>query len=366
MVLVDFNTPHSRDSSKLPLIAQGVAAAVRLFGERDAVVMAWMPNVSKEGSDKTPEEDEADIVQSFHTAGFLFQQRLRQLVTMHPSVAAKTSGMDWFIDGRLMCMPSNPKDHMDRPNFFMNPSGLGSELSRTKHIPELVPLPLTKDLVNLASLDPDEDINIGERAFDIGAKVAQRGPAVACVQLQALLNNCQLGPQDHIFVLDVLPWVGDRALGTHDFVKSSQAQGRGVYRHVICKCAGSANSLKQAEFTEQRVAQRLGNEWLKKLVVLHDEQQSATGGKTELAVFPNETVPIPTEDDIKKACGAGALAAFKGIGSMKFKALYIRGFKALILPDRLGAFATARLKRRTRWIRLSFCTKQTTKTFLGK
>jgi hypothetical protein len=88
---------------------------------------------------------------------------------LHPSVANKTSEMDWWADGRVLCL-----DQVES-NFF--PSH--SELARTRRVMQEPVLPLSKDLVSVTALDENIDINVYEGAPDLAAKCAQRGPTVA-------------------------------------------------------------------------------------------------------------------------------------------------------------------------------------------
>ena len=342
VVVVDFNTPFSRDSLKQPAMIAALATVAKMLGLANCVVLAWMPNVPKEGSSSKPEEDETDLSKAFAKAGFTFQQRIRQVVTMHSSVALKTSELDWRIDGRLLSIPQVGVDGVN-PNFFMNPGGPGSELSRTRRVMQEAPLPQSKDLVSLTSLSPDEEINVSDRSMDVAAKVAQRGPGVAEVQLQALFHKLPLSPKDETIILDPLPYVGDRVLGTYEFCKSLDSQGRGRIRHIICKFASNPSLAKAAAFSEQRLSTRLGKEWLNKAIVLHDAQESETGGKQEVPVFPNDIAPPPTEDQLRQ-CGPGALVAYRGLSALNFKTLYIRGATVQILPERLGLFQGAPLE----------------------
>jgi hypothetical protein len=53
VVLLDFNTPHSRDSLRLPGLIAAIASTAKACGPTETGVVAWMPNLSKESSSKT-------------------------------------------------------------------------------------------------------------------------------------------------------------------------------------------------------------------------------------------------------------------------------------------------------------------------
>jgi len=77
-----------------------------------------------------------------------------------------------------------------------------------------------KSLVALTSMNADEDVNQDARAPDVAAKCAQRGPGVAEVQLAALLAKTPLGPKDETVIIDLMPYVGDRAIGVYNYAKA--------------------------------------------------------------------------------------------------------------------------------------------------
>lgn len=238
IVWVDFNTPHSRDVLRLPALIESMASLAKNTGPANTLIFAWMPNVPKEGSDRTPDDDEADIAGAFRKAGFQTQVRIRMVFQVHTTVAQKTSELDWWADGRLLSL-SAPQE-----NWWLK----HSELARIRRVLQEPTLPLSKDLVTITSLDENTDINASESPPDLAAKCAQRGPALAETQLAALLSKCPLQPEDETLIIDVLPHVGDRALGTHQFLKSPAAENRGKQRRrstthiatyrVCAKCMG--------------------------------------------------------------------------------------------------------------------------------
>ena len=250
VVLLDFSTPHSRDSLRLPSLVHAVATTAKVYGPTETIVVVWMPNLPKEGSAQTAEEDEAEISTYFRKEGFAHQTRIRMFLSVHPSVANKTSEMDWWADGRLLSLVE-PKD-----NYWMK----HSELARIRRVLQEPCLPQTKDLVRMTSLSADEDINVGEHAPDLEAKYAQRGPTVAEVQLTALLSKVPMQPKDETVILDLLPYVGDRVLGTYQFLRGSAGENRGLLRHIMVKLAAPGSNVgvgRAAAFAEQRLRTRV-------------------------------------------------------------------------------------------------------------
>lgn len=332
---IDFNTPHSRDNLRLPAVLNALATCAKVMGEKDTVVLAWMPNCSKEGSNKLPEEDEQDIQLGARKVGFVTQLRVRMLLTLHPSVANKTSEMDWWVDGRIMSLGDAAS------NFLLS----HSELARTRRVMHEPSLPLSKDLVSITSMDENEDVNSSMCAPDLGAKCAQRGPYVAEIQLSSLLHKVPLEAKDQTLIVDLFPHVGDRALGTHLFIKSGNAEGRGGFRHVLVKLVGSGVSKSHARavtFAERRVSNWIAKEWLSRSLVLHDATKNAMGVTTETAVYPVDTVPPPTEEQLRTI--PGAYVAWKGLDSLSLKTMMVRGTKVKLSLERLAEFEHAPLE----------------------
>ena len=329
---VDFNTPHSRDTLKMPGLIQCLANACKMLGPESTVVYAWMPNYSREDSPKGPDEDEVDITNFLKRAGFGLQKRVRMLLSLHTSVANKTSGLDWFADGRLAVLGSSA----DTENVWI----LSSELSRTRTVAERPQLPLSRDLVCLSSLDADEDINQEARAPDLTAKCAQRGPNVAQAQLEALLAKMPLKPKDETVIVDLLPYVGDRAIGSFQYARSPNAENLGRVRHVIVKMAPKGKEDRGAVFTERRLTNLHTKEWLSRTLVLHDVLRDSRG-ESEVPVHPCDTVPAPTDEQLRSI--RGGVAAYKGLSALTLHACFLRGSKVKIQPSKISQFDGAPL-----------------------
>jgi hypothetical protein len=333
VVLIDFNTPHSRDSLRLPGLVTAVGSLVKVLGPSETVVLAWMPNAPKEGAATSPEEDEAEIVAHFKKEGFNSQTRIRMFFNMHPSVANKTSEMDWWADGRILCQSDGAEG-----NFWAK----HSELARIRRVREEPWLPHSRDLVSIASLNPNEDINQTESSPDLATKYAQRGPGVAEIQLAALFTKVPLQPKDETIIIDPLPFVGDRAVGTYQFMRSAAMENRGRIRHVVVKLAGAGSTFsKAAQYTQQRLKSRATQDWLSRSLVLHETQHNNLGHSMEVAVYPSEVVPPPTNEQLQAT--PGAWSAHRGLANMRLLACAMRGSKIKILPERLAEFQGAPL-----------------------
>lgn len=168
VMVIDFNTPGSRDTLKQSAMISAMASAAKVVGAEHSLVLAIMPNTAKEGSTTTPEEDEYQLSLLFIKAGFKQQVRFVQVFKLHESVANKTSEMDWFTVGRLLALGDVGENELLR----------SSELARIRRVMAECTLPLVRDLVNITSLDENSDINISSLQADVAFKCAQRGPAV--------------------------------------------------------------------------------------------------------------------------------------------------------------------------------------------
>ena len=333
IIWLDFNTPRSRDTLKLPALISTLANLCRMLGPERAVVYIWMPSYPKEDSSKGPDEDEIDIVNLLKKSGFLVQKRVRMLLSAHPSVINKLSEMDLFADGRIAMLSKDPKE----TKLWWHQ---GSELSRTGKITEQPQLPQSKDLIHLTSMDPDADMNQDARAPDVAAKCAQRGPAVALAQLVALIPKGALQAKDELLVLDMMPYVGDRAVATYNFTKSHLAEGQGRIRHVLVQLSSKDKSDKAASFSERRVANIISKEWLSRTIILKDTVKDYRGA-TEEPVYPNDTVLPPTDEQLRSI--HGGVAAYKGLSALELKACFVRGSRIKIQPARLAEFDGAPL-----------------------
>jgi hypothetical protein len=330
IVLIDFNTPCSRDSARLPELVSALGSLVSKFGESETVVLAWMPNAPKEAATTSPEEDEAEIAAHFKKEGFHSQTRVRMFFSMRPSMTDNMSEMDLWVDGRILSKVEG--------NFWV----AKSELARTRCVGEKPRLPLVKDMAFITSQDPNEDINNHWWCApqDMPAKYAQRGPGVAEVQLAALLNKVPLLPNDETIIIDPFPYVGDRALATYHLMRSTAMENRGRLRHVVVKPMGVGMAFsKPADFTQQRLRSQATMDWFSRTLVLHEMQPNSLGDLVNVAVYPSELVPQPSSEQLQAA--PGAWQAFCGLASMHLLACALRGPKVQILPERLSKFQGA-------------------------
>ena len=351
IVWVDFNTPRSRDTLKMPAMLSALGNLCRMLGPERAVLFIWMPACAKDESSKGPDEDEADIVNLLKKSGFMVQKRVRMLLSVHPSVMNKVSEMDLFADGRLAMLAKDPKETKAWwPQL--------SEMFRTGRIAEQPQLPQSKDLVHLTSMEADADVNQDARPPDVQAKCAQRGPAVALAQLSAVIPKGIFEAKDELLVVDVLPYVGDRALATYNYTKSNEGQGR--IRHVLVALQTKERVDKAASFTTKRLGNIITKEWLNRTVILKDTVTDWRG-ETEDPVYPCDSVPAPTEDQLRSI--QGGVAAYKGLSALELKACYLRGSRIKIQPAKLAQFDGAPLDVQDR---LEILTSEHEKTYEAK
>ena len=200
VILMDFNCPGARDTLRLSQMVAQAANVSSMFGHSNVCVLAWMPNLPKEGSQTTAEDDEQTIKQCLSKVGLKTQLRVRMLLDPPETARNMTSQMDWWADGRL-CFFGEAED-----NFWRH----RSELARTRRVNQKGMLPEAYDMVDLTSLNPDDDINTSCRIPDLSDKMAQRGPDVAEAQLSALFTKsaCKHGSdtwlcsQDDTLIVD--------------------------------------------------------------------------------------------------------------------------------------------------------------------
>jgi hypothetical protein len=279
VLVIDFNTPGSRDALKVSAMISAMASTAKVVGSERSIVLAILPNVPKEDSKTSVEDDEHALTTAFTKAGFKQQLRFVQPLRLHDSVANKTTGLDWFLCGKLLALD----DSADSKNEWL----ANSQLARTRLVLQPCTLPLVRDLVSLTALDENTDINTTRFFADIAAKTAQRGPKVFGTLLHALLAKVPVSPKDELVVVDLLPYVGDRQLALHSFIKTSMTEGKGTCRSCFVKLSTTEQHAKAAAFTERRLRNRITRDWLEKNLVLHDVTTDGTA--TDIAVAPVDT-----------------------------------------------------------------------------
>ena len=324
IVVMDFNVPSARDVLKMPRMIHAAAEIVKVLGSDHCIVMAIMPNASKKDSETTAFDDEVTISKCLTKAGFAHQDRVRQLVDMPDSISNKVSQLDWFVDSRLCCM-GEPVS-----NFWVK----GSELCRTKAIMERACVSDPDDLIDCTSLQADEDLNTSDRHQDIAGKLAQRGVEVAKAQIRALLSKSKRGgtewltPETMVSVLDLTPFVGDRALATLSLREELKSETQ--LSHCTFQ-VGKGVSANHAEFCAKCVAQHVATLWFDSKIELTD-----FAGRP---VKVDPCVPEPTPAELKMH--PTAELAYKGIRNLDFKVCTLVGGKVLLRPDKLAPFASA-------------------------
>ena len=334
VMILDFNAPGARDSLRMSSMIQAAASCCKILGPDDSIVLAWMPNCSKEGSESTAFEDEVIIVNTMKAAGFKNHDRIRMLLDMPPSLATKVRSMDWFADGRLCWLET------ENENFW----AANSELARTKTVREVPILPEPAELLEVTSLDANEDLNTSTRYMDVPEKCAQRGVHVSVVQIAALLARTKrqtpskwLCKDDQVVLVDFHPHVGDRAMATHELSKSSDgALGR---LHHIMVGVGVGHHSKFMKFAGERISHHAASQWLDGTLKLRSMVMLPNGLQVEEELKPQTDPPEPTEDELRLT--PGALDAYRGMGKLEFKVCSLSGSKIIIRTDKLKQFGTA-------------------------
>jgi hypothetical protein len=327
VIILDFNAPGSRDTLRMGSMIEAAASCCKILGPDATIVLSWMPNCGKEGSSTTAFEDEVTIVNLMKARGFVNQDRIRMLLEMPPSLANKVSAIDWFADGRLCWL--QPQEE----NFWV----ANSELARTKIVREIPVLPEPSELLEVTSLDADEDLNTSTRYMDVPEKCAQRGVKVSEVQLRALLTKTKrqsaskwLGKDDRIVVVDFFPHVGDRAMATYELVKASDSTQS--FHHVLVGVGGAQHS-KFLKYTAQRLAHQAALDWMDGHLKLHATVQQSNGLQVEEQVKPETDAPEVTEDEIRKV--PGAWEAYLGISKLELQVCSVVGSRITIRQDKV-------------------------------
>ncbi len=334
VILMDFNTPGARDVMTRQAAIDTMAECSK--GREDSTVLvAWMPTTAKEGSSTTAWDDEVDLVKLLVKAGFSSQERVSMHLEFPERIRKRTRALPAWTQLRLCTNPG--KEGKD--NFWV----CNSELFRTLVVREQPTLPDPEEMLDVTVMDADRDLNTSERSPDVSAKCAQRGPQCNLAVLRALLTQTQytiagskwLSKEDTLLVLDAHPYVGDRVLASCELLRKPSELPCKIC-HAVC-AVSSTSFAKHAAFATQRLGVKLSKQWLEKTFALYEEVKDKSGKLVEQQVSPSETVPEPTEDDMRVY--PGALMAFQGVSSLTFKVCAVLNGKIKILPEKL-AWAT--------------------------
>ena len=116
-----------------------------------------------------------------------------------------------------------------------------SELARTTQITVRLAAPTPQEMAHLTS--SDEQYIGGDFRWNKEDKAAQRGPAVATAYLTAALSKASISSTDHVdegwvqpgeetWILDLTPFVGDRAMATLALMGTSDSKHGLFAAHV--------------------------------------------------------------------------------------------------------------------------------------
>jgi len=202
--------------------------------------------------------------------------------------------------------------------------------------------------VHLTSSD-EQDIG-GDFRWNKEDIAAQRGPDVATASLTATLSKANISSTDHVdegwvqpgeetWILDLTPFVGDRAMATLALMGTSDSK-HGLLRHMF-----TGPSYKRIRhnvtFSLARVANEVAAQWINRSRVLYDTVQDSRGQLTKVAKHPLDSIPAPDESVLKEV--PGAYEAWKGLSSLEFRVCTVRGPKIIIHQRKLAAFQHAPL-----------------------
>ena len=143
-------------------------------------------------------------------------------------------------------------------------------------------------------------------------------------------------PQQDTWVVDLIPWAGDRAVASLNVMSGSTSYGK--VRHVLVD-PGYKRMGVGANFSEERVAGLIASQWMARTRVLYDTIVDGAGAVTKVPKQPADTVPPPTEEVLKQV--PGALTAWKGMRALEFKVCAVNGPRVAISPTKLAEFQNA-------------------------
>ena len=349
LAILDFNVPNARDSLKLKEIAQATSTIFKNFGVERCAVLAHMAAYPKEDNDTDPLDDEINIKNIFSKAGFCAQQRVRMLLAQPTSIESTLRVGDWHADSRLLYLAANDvAARGEAKNIHGNDWRMKSELARTTQITVRPTLPTPQELLHVTG-EASHDYVTADSRINKEDKAAQRGPAVATAYLQAALAKASvsssdradaswLQPGEETWILDLTPWVGDRALASLELMNPTA--NHGLLRHLFVD-PGYKRMGTGVSFSYARVANEVASQWMAWTRILHDIVKDARGQVTKVPKQPIDSVPDPDEAVLKAT--PGAYEAWKGLSALEFKMCVVRGPKIVIAPEKVAEFQHAPL-----------------------
>ena len=200
VVMMDFNTPNSRDNIALKKLVPAIANLIRTQGAANCVVVALMATRAKEeADDEDPMEDKAAFAKAMRQVGFGVQQRFRQQLMPPAEEKQSCAQYDYWQDGRLMYLAKSLAEAAgkttpatDKESERSGAPGLVSlaatgnfwlqfsELARTTRVQGVYSTPSNAELLRV--MDATEELTDNWRA-DAKVRAAQRGVEDCCAVL---------------------------------------------------------------------------------------------------------------------------------------------------------------------------------------
>lgn len=153
---------------------------------------------------------------------------------------------------------------------------------------------------------------VGTDRIDQYTKAAQRGPAVAAADMSELLTPSPLSASRGTWItvsgnaclLEVFPWIGDRALATLRCQKP-EIKNYGSIKHLIAEMPYKRMG-QAACVALPRVSGEVSRQWTNRERVLHEKTFTSEGHIIWSAQQPSDVVPQPDESTLKQRPGAYA------------------------------------------------------------
>ena len=152
-------------------------------------------------------------------------------------------------------------------------------------------------MLHVIGTDDLDHASVDARAHNAG-KAAQRGPEVAVAYLTAALTKASASftgivdeawvqPGEETWILDLTPWVGDRAMASLGLMGTSNSK-YGNLRHVFEDPSYKRRG-QGVSFSRARVSDEVAVQWMNQSRVLYSEVQDTGGQLTKVANHPLDT-----------------------------------------------------------------------------
>jgi hypothetical protein len=342
LVVLDFNTPNSRDALQLKRMVSALGTVVLTSGPSKCMVFALMAARPKEETDDVDDilEEEVMLCKLMKQAGFKASQRIRMNLSPPSEENATSATWDFWQDARVFFYAESLRAAAGKEQEAPNLWYVASELCRTTRISNQVPIASNQEMHVISLVNSEiPDLHVtpafraGQRGFEAHLTILEHLTAKS-----KLYKGDWLQPGDVLNILDVHPHCGDRAIASLAARNKSWLSCQ--LRHLVVSGV-TKRGAQAADYTLTRVGTHCAKKWLSREIVLYTYQSNPNGMWDVRPTHPADMAALSPADVEKLKAIPGVYEAYQGLGKLQLKACVVHGSKVSINPTVLAEFGTA-------------------------